>query len=235
LLKILSIAPASLQNVIAAGLVSSRQGAGKLLEAVAAGKASARLLQEPPVELRLQKHPELKDRLAVLTHGLPPADKSLQELLQQRRGNFAKAKTDTRLGAKVFEKSCANCHQIGSQGAKVGPQLDGVGMRGIDRLLEDILDPNRNVDQAFRSTTLVLKNGQIVSGLVLREEGEVVVLADAQGKEVRISKNTIEERSVSQLSPMPANLVDQIPETDFYHLLAYILAQRPHQPDKGGR
>ena len=121
---------------------------------------------------------------------------------------------------------------MGGKGAKIGPQLDGVGVRGLDRLLEDMLDPNRNVDQAFRSSTLALKNGQIVNGLVLREEGEVVVLADAQGKEVRIPKHTIEERTVSSLSPMPANLVDQIPETDFYHLLAYLLAQRPSQNGK---
>src|SRR5262249_16796250 len=176
-LKMLAVAPARLQNVIASGLAGSRQGAGKLLEAVAAGKASARLLQERWVELQLQKYPELKDPLAKLTQGLPPADQRLQDLLQRRRTNFPLARTDPVLGAKVFDKSCATCHQIGGQGAKIGPQLDGVGIRGLDRLLEDILDPNRNVDQAFRSTTLALKNGQIVSGLVLREEGEVVVLA----------------------------------------------------------
>jgi putative heme-binding domain-containing protein len=235
LLKTLAVAPARLQSVIAAGLASSRQGAGKLLDAVASGKASARLLQEPPVELRLQKYAGLHDHLAKLTHDLPPADTGLQELLRRRRGKFAKVEADAGVGAKVFEKSCANCHQIGGRGAKIGPQLDGVGMRGIDRLLEDIIDPNRNVDQAFRSTTLALKNGQIVSGLVLREEGEVVVLADAQGKEVRISKNAIEERTVSQLSPMPANLVDQIPETDFYNLLAYLLAQRPPKGNQVGQ
>jgi putative heme-binding domain-containing protein len=94
-------------------------------------------------------------------------------------------------------------------------------------LLEDILDPNRNVDQAFRATTIVHSNGQIANGLVLREEGEVVILADAQGKEVRIPKAAIEERTVSQMSPMPANQADQIPEADFNQLLAYLLAQRP--------
>jgi putative heme-binding domain-containing protein len=233
--KTLAVAPARLQNVIAIGLANSRQGAGNLLEAVAAGKASARLLQERWVELQLQKYPEFKDTLVKLTKGLPPADQRLQELLQQRHTNFVKANKDPVLGAKVFAKHCANCHQIAGQGAKVGPQLEGVGIRGIDRLLEDILDPNRNVDQAFRSTTLALKNGQIVSGLVLREEGEVVVLADAQGKEVRITKNAIEERNVSSLSPMPANIVDQIPETDFYNLLAYLLAQRPSQNGKAGQ
>jgi putative heme-binding domain-containing protein len=227
LLQVLAVAPARLQSAIAVGLAGSPQGAEKLLDAVSAGKASARLLQEPPVYLRFNRHPKLKDRLAKLTQGLPPADKRLQDLLQQRRTRFIGAKGDAGLGSKVFEKNCANCHQVGGKGAKVGPQLDGVGARGLDRLLEDIIDPNRNVDQAFRATTLVLKNGQLVSGLVLREEGEVVVVADAQGKEVRVTKGTIEERTVSQLSPMPANLVDQIPEADFYHLLAYLLSLRP--------
>ena len=73
-----------------------------------------------------------------------------------------------------------------ARGPKIGPQLDGIGVRGLDRLLEDVLDPNRNVDQAFRATTLTLKNGQSLTGLVLREEGAVIVLADAQGKEQRI-------------------------------------------------
>jgi bacterioferritin len=40
-------------------------------------------------------------------------------------------------------------------------------------LLEDILDPSRNVDQAMRSTTLYMKDGKTVSGLVLREEGGI--------------------------------------------------------------
>ena len=127
----------------------------------------------------------------------------------------------------VFEKSCANCHQIGGKGTKIGPQLDGIGLRGLDRLLEDTLDPNRNVDQAFRTTTLTLKKGQVISGLLLKEEGAVLVLADNQGKEVRVPKNSVEERSLSQLSPMPANFADQVDEADFYHLLAYLLSQKP--------
>ena len=76
--------------------------------------------------------------------------------------------------------------------------------------MEDILDPNRNVDQTLRRVTnLALKNGQIVSGLLMREEGEVLIVADAQGKEVRVPKTSVDERSTSSLSPMPANLVDQ--------------------------
>jgi putative heme-binding domain-containing protein len=228
LLAALPSAPARLQNVIAAGLAGSAAGAEKLLGAVVEGKASARLLQERTVRLKLEqaKVPDLAARVAKLTEGLPPADQKMEELLAKRRAGFLAAKTDPELGAKVFEQKCAICHQLGGKGTKVGPQLDGIGLRGLDRLLEDILDPSRNVDQAFRMTTLNLKDGQSVSGLLLREEGAVLVLADQQGKEVRVPKAKVEEKLVSPLSPMPANFADQIPEADFYHLLAFLLRQQ---------
>jgi putative heme-binding domain-containing protein len=234
LVQALPLVPARMQTLIAAHMAGSRAGGEKLLEAVAAGKASARLLQERFVEVRLAAAniPDLKSRLAKLTEGLQPADQRVNELLKKRREAFAAAKPDVALGAKVYEKNCANCHQLGGKGAKVGPQLDGIGIRGIDRLLEDILDPNRNVDQAFRATTLALKNGQSVTGLLLREEGEVLVMADAKGKEVRVPKKDVEERAVSQLSPMPANLADEIAEADFNHLLAFLLQQRAAKEGK---
>jgi putative heme-binding domain-containing protein len=232
LLLVLPAVPARLQNTIAAALAGSREGAEKLLEAVAAGKASARLLQEPAVAVRLeQTHvPGLKERIARLTTGLPRADQRIGELIERRRAAFLAAKANVATGKQVFTKHCAACHQIGGEGARIGPQLDGIGIRGLDRLLEDVLDPNRNVDQAFRLTTLELKKGQVVSGLLLKEEGAILVLADAQGKEVRISRDAVAERSTSQMSPMPADLADKILEAEFQHLLAYLLAQRP-KPD----
>ncbi len=232
LLAALPSAPARLQNTIAAGLAGSQEGAEKLLELVAAGKASARLLQERAVTVRLAsaKLPKLKERLAKLTEGLPAADARMHALLDVRRKGFAKARTDVAIGARVFEKNCANCHQVSGKGAKVGPQLDGIGLRGLERLLEDTLDPNRNVDQAFRTTSLVLKKGRTVSGLLLKEEGAVLVLADLQGKEVRVASKDVEERSILQMSPMPANFAEQIAEADFHHLMAYLLTLRPAGP-----
>jgi putative heme-binding domain-containing protein len=230
LLKNLPIVPERLQSAIAAALVRRREGAEALLEAIAAGKASGRLLQERSVTIILESSglPGVSDRITSLLKGLAPADQKLSALFVRRRDGFQRAKPDAAEGAKVFDKQCAICHQLGGKGAKVGPQLDGIGSRGVDRLLEDILDPNRNVDQTFRVTNLALKSGQIASGLLLREEGEVLILADAQGKDVRVPKSTVEERMTAPLSPMPANLVDQITEDDFYRLLAFLLTK--HEP-----
>ncbi len=92
--------------------------------------------------------------------------------------------------------------------------------------MEDLLDPNRNVDQAFRATIINTKAGQALTGLVLREEGQVLIVVDGQGKEQRLDATEIEERAQATLSPMPANVVELIPEQEFYDLLAYLLSQQ---------
>ena len=58
------------------------------------------------------------------------------------------------------------------------------------------------------------------------------VMADQQGKEVRVAKDDVEDRRTSLLSPMPANLAETIKEEDFYRLMAYLLQQRA-KPDRG--
>src|SRR5690606_9688638 len=123
-------------------------------------------------------------------------DQRVNELIAKRRELVAAGTADLTSGAAAFEKHCALCHRIGDKGAKIGPNLDGVGIRGVDRLLEDILDPSRIVDQAFRTTQVVTTDGRNLIGLALREEGNILVLADAQGKEVRIPLDEIEERVV---------------------------------------
>jgi putative heme-binding domain-containing protein len=232
LVEALRVAPERLQGVIAFALAGTRAGAEQLLENIAAGKAAARLLLERPIHLRLAQHqlPQLDARIRQLTAGLPSPDQRLQQLLHQRRTEFRSAARDSAAGARVFKQHCMACHQLGGAGSKVGPQLDGIGVRGLDRLLEDTLDPSRNVDQAFRATNLALKDGRVLLGLLLREEGEVLVVADAQGQEQRIAKSDIEEKALLPLSPMPANFQDRIPADEFYHLLAFLLSQRGTAP-----
>ena len=43
---------------------------------------------------------------------------------------------------------------------------------------------------------------------------------------MRLPRNEVEERSMSKLSPMPANVADLIPEAEYYNLLAFLLEQK---------
>lgn len=222
---VLNTLPANLQNSVAQELALTPEGSQKLVGLVRQGKTSARVLRDRTVETRLAKHngPWKKD-LPDLVKGIPDADAGALERIRQVTSTLKTTRVETDKGKAVFQKQCASCHQLAGQGARIGPQLDGVGIRGAERLLEDILDPSRNVDQAFRTTVLSLKDGKVVSGLLLREEGKTLVLADATGKEVRVDGDQVEERSASPLSPMPANLLDQVGKEDLAQLIGFLLA-----------
>ena len=157
---------------------------------------------------------------------LPTADERINKAITAGSAGFAKASPSGDRGAQVFQKNCAACHQIAGKGNRVGPQLDGAGNRGVDRLLEDVLDPNRNVDVNFRATILALDDGQVANGIIVREEGPVLVLVDGKGVEQRIAKSKVEQRTQTRLSPMPANVVDLLQPAELYDLLAYLLKQR---------
>ena len=160
-----------------------------------------------------------------MTKNLPPADAAVQKLIDATRVAFNPAKARAEKGAAVFVKNCAVCHQLGGQGALIGPQLDGIGGRGLERIVEDVLDPNRNVDKAFRSTLFIMKDGEVNSGLFRREEGETVVVADSTGKEMRFPKNQVKERRESETSLMPGNLAEIVSAAELQDLLAYLLGQ----------
>lgn len=234
LVAALQTTPARVASSIAASLATSSAGVEALLTAVKAGKASAQLLQERPTVGRIVtiENGKYKARLDELTKGLPTADAKIAALIQLRSAGFAKAKPDVAKGKEVFTKNCAICHQIGGEGAKVGPNLDGIGTRGLERLLEDVLDPNRNVDVAFRATILNLGDGRTVTGLLVREEGQITVIVDDKGKEQRIDAKDIDKKVTSNLSAMPANVDTTVPEAEFYQLLAYLMEQKAKDPPK---
>lgn len=220
--------PSVAQQPLAERLSGTPAGANALLALIEQGHASARLLTRPAIRERFAAHAgrDFASRIEAVTADLPAEDEALRKVIDERTRAFDPNAADAQRGVAVFTKNCANCHRIGAEGSLVGPQLDGIGVRGLTRIAEDVLDPNRNVDGAFRSSTLVLADGRVVTGLVRREEGESLVLADNAGKEFSVLKEEIEERATSPLSLMPANFGEAIPPEQFADLMAYLLSQR---------
>lgn len=227
LVEALRAAPQRLQVKLAAALAGNSAGAEALLQAVTDGQASPRLLLERAVKDKLAaaKPANAAARVERLTKGLSPASGEVEKLIEQRRTAYPSARASVTEGAALYTKHCAVCHNLGGQGGNVGPQLDGIGLRGLERLCEDVLDPNRNVDRAFRNTLLALKDGDVTSGLFRREEGELLVLADSTGKEITVAKKDVKERRESDTSLMPENFGEILSPADFNHLIAFLLSK----------
>ena len=225
-LEAMRSAPQRLQIKMALPLAGNPNGAEALLTLVEQKKLSPQVIADRAVKEKLTgaKLPQFKERYEKLIAGLPPASAELQKLMDERRAAFSTVKASVDRGRTVFEKACAVCHQLDGKGAVVGPQLDGVGNRGLERIIEDVLDPSRNIDPAFRPSLVTLKDDTSITGLLRREEGEVMVFVDPLGKEVSVSKKEIAERRESQLSLMPSNFGEVLTAGEFYDLMSFLLA-----------
>jgi len=223
-----SAPPARVQTALAMSLANNREGGSALLDAVEQGKAPARLLVDINIKqaLTAANVPDLVARIKTLTHGLPSAQESIDQLIATRRLAYLQAKPVPERGQKIFTTYCAVCHQIASVGKLVGPQLDGIGNRGVDRVMEDVLDPNRNVDPAFRYFTFNMKDGRTITALQKREEAQTLVVVQANAKQLLLRKDEVAGKVESKMSLMPSNFSEIIKPDDFYDLISYLLTQR---------
>ena len=226
LLAALSTAPWELGTTIAAGLAKNDTSCGALLALIESGKASAALLRNKTVAAPLgQRSAALKDRATILTKDLPPEDARLDAVIAQRVNEYRTAQPDPAHGALVFQQQCAVCHKVKNAGANIGPNLDGVGARGLHRLLEDILDPNRNVDPVFAQTIIETTDGQMLAGVGPRTEGQLIVMNDAQGKPISVPRSNVKSQTQSRLSLMPPIFEQLLSGKDLNDLVAYLLSQ----------
>ena len=149
----------------------------------AKGLAAPSLLQRSEIADRIAafKDAELQQQIDDLVAELPSLSAATEQLIAERRTSYLEQPGRAADGAELFKKNCSNCHQVHGQGTQVGPNLDGIGKRGLDRLLEDVLDPNRNVDINFRTTTVITDDGVVHSGLSRGVDGANLVLINNKG------------------------------------------------------
>ena len=165
--------------------------------------------------------PDAKPRLeAIRPEGT--ASSNRLAVVESKVSAIENVAVDLQVGAKQFADRCAVCHKLGEQGKVLGPQLEGVGARGIQRLCEDILWPDRNVDEAFKMTIMVLDGGESVSGLVSDRTAESLLLTDQTGKQRRILLSDIEQEKLSKLSLMPGNFDELMTDSELASLIGYL-------------
>lgn len=133
--------------------------------------------------------------------------------------NFAQGK-DAYIAAQ-----CATCHRLGNEGGAVGPDLTAVSSRftRVD-VLSAVIEPSKVVSEQYLNTTFLLKNDQDVTGRILEENDQKVVLLTDALNNVRteVKKADVKSRAASKLSSMPEGLVNVLSKEELLDLLAYM-------------
>jgi putative heme-binding domain-containing protein len=129
-------------------------------------------------------------------------------------------------GRKLFSVDgigCAKCHAIdGTSAAVGGPSLAGAARRfTVPYLVESVLAPSRTVSPVFRATSFVLRDGTVLTGLVLGETSQKIDLLLPDATRRTVAASDVEQRKIQNTSPMPAGLVKT--PNELSDLLAFLL------------
>lgn len=206
-------------------LVSRKSFAMPMLNAIEAGKIARKDLSAYQVrQLNGLEDSELSERVRKVwgeVRDTPEATaKRIEELKALLSDDFVAA-ADKSNGRALFAKSCQNCHQLYGEGQKIGPDLTGANRSNMDYLLDNIVSPSSVVDKDFRMTLLLLEDGRIVSGLVTGENDNAITIQTAT-ELVTLDKETVVQRKVTEKSPMPDGLLDQMSATEIRDLVGYL-------------
>jgi putative heme-binding domain-containing protein len=127
-------------------------------------------------------------------------------------------------GEALFQQRCQSCHRLGNDGFAVGPDLAGARNGGKEKLLANILDPNREVPPNYFGYTVETKDGDSYAGLVVNETASSVTIRQALGIETVVARAQIARMQASKLSLMPEGLEEGLSPQDLADLVGFIFS-----------
>jgi putative heme-binding domain-containing protein len=127
-------------------------------------------------------------------------------------------------GRNIFQARCATCHKLGMEGHTLGPDLATVKNAGKEKLLTNILDPNREVNSNYLGYAVETRDGESFTGLMVNESANSVTLRMAGGSESVVPRANIASMQSQGRSLMPEGLEEGLSAQEMADLLEFILA-----------
>ncbi|MDB2685831.1 cytochrome-c oxidase, cbb3-type subunit II [Mariniblastus sp.] len=129
---------------------------------------------------------------------------------------------DVLAGKKIYGTTCGKCHQLFDEGGNIGPALTGTQRWNKEYLLENIVAPSREILAAYKTEEVLTIDGIVVTGLIAKEDDEILVLLTADQKRVEIYQEDIEDRKTSKLSLMPEGQLETLKPDEVRSLFKYL-------------
>jgi putative heme-binding domain-containing protein len=128
-------------------------------------------------------------------------------------------------GRALFQRTCAQCHKLYGEGGEIGPDITGSNRNNLDYLLTNMIDPNAEIPNDYRTTILRTKDNRVLVGVIRRSEGQSVTIA-TPAEVVTVAKRDVAAINPQNFSMMPEGLVLALKEDELRDLIAYLRGSR---------
>ena len=137
---------------------------------------------------------------------------------------------DKKKGENMYRASlCAACHRFGALGGSQGPDLSNLAGRfSVKDIAEAIIEPSKVISDQYGFHAITTNDGKMTVGKILEEKDEVLIIANNPfdyAQKVEVKRSDIKENKLSDVSPMPAGMINRMNPEELKDLLAYLLGK----------
>lgn len=155
----------------------------------------------------------------------------VEYLRSMGQGRETKADGDARRGRSLFEGKgeCRDCHAVGGDGSRVGPDLTSIALvRRVGELERSLLDPKAEVQPENRFYKVSPKSGQPVVGRLLNRDTFTVQLMDLDERLRSFQIADLREHGFDDTPMPPAR--DKLSTQEIADVVSYLSSLRGTAP-----
>jgi putative heme-binding domain-containing protein len=93
---------------------------------------------------------------------------------------------------------------------------------GVEALVRNILTPNVQLESGYYRYDAELKNGEIVSGFLVTQNADAVVIRPIGAPDRTIARANLKKLVMTKKSLMPEGLLEGLPQESVRDLFAYL-------------
>lgn len=200
---------------------------------------------EPVLSVLLERMKEKKLSAAITLDLIEAVDSTHSEKLIAQSASLRSNKTggteafletlyggDAEKGGQYFFRNstgqCIRCHTIHEYGGDVGPSLTSIAKTLTrEQLLQALIEPSARLAPGYGNVTVTLTDGQTVSGTLLEENEQELILKTSEAEPIEIPVSRISKRQnlPSSMPPM-GTLMSKREIRDMIEFLANLKGQR---------
>jgi len=215
---------------IAQGVLASRAGWREAwLAALEAGRLEPTGVPPDVVQrLLLVDDPSLEARVRRLWgDAATTGGGRLRAEVERLAGVIAAAEGSPSAGRRLFRQHCGTCHVLFGEGGRVGPDLTAYQRDDLQRMLLNVVNPSLEIREGYGQVVVLTADGRSVSGCIADQDDRVLVLRAADGREIVLARDEIDQLQAIPRSIMPERLLDQFDDQQVRDLFAYLRATQP--------
>jgi len=222
LLPIWKQMPARARNDAFNALITRAKWVAPLLDALATGRIEKSGFTAQQVQALVNhSDPAIYGRAREIFN---VATNSEREQTIQKLMPAARMQGDAAAGRKTYTDRCAACHRFGNEGNAVGPDIVAMKTSGKEKLLVNIVDPNREVAPNLQTYLVETTDGEAITGLLLKDSGGSVTLTIGGGSEITLIRAQVRKLTPQGKSLMPEGLEEGLTIKQVADLLEFLSA-----------